>query len=52
MQIAISINANNPDTSFNVQELNDKLSEGWEVVQIGSSTMQAMVFVLEKKETE
>jgi hypothetical protein len=51
VQRAISVNANNPDTSFNVEELNQLLASGeWEVVQGYSSTMQAMVLILEKIE--
>ena len=55
MQIAISLNPNNPDTSFNVEELNQKLAEGYEVegyevVNGFSSTMQAIVLILEKKD--
>jgi hypothetical protein len=50
MQKAISVNPENPDTSFNLRELNQALAEGWEVVNGFSSTMQAMVLILEKKE--
>ncbi len=50
MQKAISVNPNNPDISFNVAELNQALAEGWEVVNGFSSTMQAIIVILEKKE--
>ena len=50
MQKAISVNASNPDISFNVAELNALLAEGWEVVNGFSSTMQAIVIILEKKD--
>ena len=52
MQKAISVNANNPDVSFNVAELNAHLADGWEVVDGYSSTMQAIVVILEKKEAK
>ena len=50
MQKAISVNASNPDISFNVAELNMLLSDGWEVVNGFSSTMQAIVIIVEKKD--
>jgi hypothetical protein len=50
MQLAISVNPNNPDVSFNVAELNAYLAAGWEVINGFSSTMQAVVVILEKKE--
>jgi hypothetical protein len=51
MQKAISVNPNNPDTSFNVEELNALLGTNeWEVVNGFSSTMQAIVLILQKKE--
>ncbi len=50
MQIALSVNPNNPDISFNVDKLNELLAAGWKVINGFSSTMQAVIVILEKPE--
>jgi hypothetical protein len=50
MQRAISVNAQNPDVAFNVEELNRLMAEGWKVVNGFASTMQAVLIILEKEE--